>query len=246
MLRDSGLHGDGVVHDLMHCVDLGCAAYTAGEIFSLIIKADLLELNVRNLKVRTLEAARELANRHSQWCRNTGETEGLGDLTPGMLLGSRGHLRPKLSTKAMESRVLFRYALFELERLAPPTRRAKHRRKLAYLLPAARALDGWYRVILDSPRLVSGPVARGLLHLAKNFCAKLKRAKVCMFPKAHALLDMTRKIRSLGNPRYHSVYPDETFNAVCAAIARKVHPRTFAVSLFRRLRLLKWIDGLPF
>ena len=168
-------------------------------------------------------------------------------LTPGLLLGAGKMKRPKLGTKGVETRVLFYFLLGELEQAVPELVAAGSTLSgvATLLLDSCATLAEWYSVLKDLPWPLSGPQVQAITQLAVAHNNLYRQAGCRHAPKHHGLFEMSRRAATLGNPRCIGTYSDETANAVLSGISRRTHPRTFAVSVFRRLRVLRWCLGLP-
>ena len=118
--------------------------------------------------------------------------------------------------------------------------------KAKALAQAAESLCDWYKLIFDSGPAPTEAAAARATAIARQAAAQFKAECEYLKPKFHAMIDMSRRMHSQGNPAYNSTYPDETFNCFVARIARSVHSRSFAESVLCKYWLQRTLDRQPF
>ena len=108
---------------------------------------------------------------------------------------------------------------------------------------ACKLLHEVYGILLAHAVHVPADVQKKALRAYIGRAVLYVKAGFACAPKHHWAFEMIRNIQRTGNPRYSSEYPDETFNMMIASIAASVHPRTFAISVLCKYRVLCMVDG---
>ena len=162
-------------------------------------------------------------------------------ITPALLLGANRLRRPCVSGKAAESRGLFFFSRWLLRACMRPSALEETRGKT--LLQAADALQTWYKILDNHGYFMPPTAVQNLVACARAHCMALQEATVALAPKHHLLVDLSRSAGRLGNPKYISTYPDETWNAVLKRIAASSHGSTVALTVSTKYHVLCTVWG---
>lgn len=137
---------------------------------------------------------------------------------------------PKLKAKAAECRGMLPFAAELLgEHVSSMGDRGR------FLLLAARSLIRIYQLLRENPRVMPHDVRTELMDQMLRMLHSYKEAGGHLVPKHHLMFHLIRNVSEHGNARAYHCFYDESLNGKIAKIASKLHPRTFAETVFRRL-----------
>lgn len=149
-------------------------------------------------------------------------------LTVGMIGSGVG---PKLKTKAAESRTLLGWILELLKEF-----RVGLDWKGALLLIAVESLLQWHEILRIEQRRMPVATRCKIFELGLTIVNAYAAAEGHCVPKFHLFVHLCFDMcHHQGNARFYHTYCDESLNGRLARIGNKVHPVTFASSIWRRV-----------
>lgn len=242
------LNPTNLVHDILHTLDGGVAQYAGGAIFRFLIQHARIAFGVcaRTKEAREKRAMKQINSEYNTFSVTplSKELEMMPDLVLSNLVGTSGRC---ISAKAMQSRMLFRFAEWLI-------RRRQHRfigelpcATANGLIRSAEFLTEIYTIMAAHGYSIPADSCRRATVCAKNHVVlwSLHGGDVPK-PKHHALVDMCRAMGHQGNPKCHTTYVDESLNATISKLAKTVHPNHFAERVLAKYILSRVVDGKPF
>ncbi len=220
--------------DVLHTMHLGVLAQYIKKAFWSCIGKNVFDVvgpqkAVQEITIRLLHADLVI------WYKANGVHPGdrLHQLTPKMLGQPEAKM---LKTKAAENSHLLRYSIH----LA-----GKYKDKFDEgdtFLKAGQILAELMDLMRSEPRIMSREKCRHLLNLAVQHVQLAEIASVELVPKHHLMIHLCFCTARHGNPRWYANFVCESQNRVVANAASTCHRRTWAKSLFLRMRLLPFVS----
>jgi hypothetical protein len=239
-----------IVGDLLHTVDGGVCQYAAGAIFSLLVKHAAPVLGVARHRLRRVTEQRALERlrvrlRDFYLTEEGAHTEHMSHVTLRTFIGS-DLASPVVDAKAMQSRGLFLFSHWLLARTVdhfrPLPQEAYDQAK--GLLKSAECLRDWLAAIRAcGPVMPLAECSRCETLAVKHVVLWRAHTGAAPKPKHHAFVEMSRALRTTGNPAHYSTYLDESINAMVARLARSVHPANFSLEVLKKYVLRRTLDA---
>ena len=228
-----GVHNYGIDHatvdmfmdDALHTSALGVEAAFVGECLASTLDCDCFVVGVRGVTERGLQALRARMKKHYKQRRVTQPGRKpcrIKFLTSKMINGRT------LKAHGGETRDLIPFAIQLMREFSEKGERFQ------LLAESGKHLANIIKLLRDRPRKLDEATLRALMVDAKSHVVLYRLAGGHLFPKHHSFMHMLYDARRNGNPAMHATWEDEHENGVAAKLARKNHPSTFAISLFRK------------
>ena len=237
-----------VLLDQLHVLDAGVCQVVAGRIFQKVLLCDALQTGARSKRLRLLRGLAQIQLRYAAWCEEHAnsrlvQTAKLASVGMSNLLGDTAGQGATVKAKALESRLLFRFARDLVQGLLQGALAGD---QVAHTLGSvAEKLHAWYEITArNGPRIPPDQAALAL-QCARNG-ASLFATSWAPTPKFHFWVHMSAQMCETGlNPRIHALDVDETMNAVVARAAARCHPRTWTDTSLIKLCLLRETQSRP-
>ena len=183
-----------------------------------------------------------LSLRHDLWAWYAAEAQAhpgkhihrLENLSLGML-GSA--TKPKLNTKAAETKTLVGFCLAELKKFRDTIPRGPG----SCLIGIGEAMTEMIDLFDSCPRVLAPANVQRLYDLIKRIFNCWAGAQLGMVPKMHMMLHLVERCRTHGNPAYYSTFLDESLNRTLRDIARAAHATTWAARIFERFSVTEQV-----
>jgi hypothetical protein len=240
------------VVDLLHTWHLGCLCAYVPLALRLILDhpiffvrspsrsaADCRKIAMIRLKVKLLEFYRWKRQNSPDWRKRGSE---IWQLTEKML-GSRK--RPELKAKAAEARGLLEFSVWVLKLLRPTfvSIGGIPLQQCDLLIASGEAAFQFDQLLVSNPCDIPRPAIEQLWSTYVRHVAFYRRAGGLYRPKHHLMFHMIKRISSQCNPRFVSMYKDESLNGVIARIGRSVHRTQFGLSVHMKFSVLVSLKG---
>lgn len=231
-----------VLLDQLHVLDAGVCQVVAGRIFQRVLLRDALQTGARSKGLRLLRGVQQIQLRYTAWCDEHAnsrlvQTAKLASVGLSNLLGDSKGQGATVKAKALESRLLFRFARDLVQGLLQGV--LADDQVARTLGSVAEQLHTWYSITARNGPRIPAHEAVSTRQCARNGAA-LYATLWTPTPKFHFWVHMSAKICETGlNPRFHALDVDETMNAVVARAAARSHPRTWTDTSLIKLCLLK-------